>query len=369
MVSSRVVVAMSGGVDSSVAAALLKESGYQVIGVTMQIWPDSRKTGGRFGGCCGIEAVERARRTAAKLDIPHYVLNFRDAFEATVITDFCREYQRGRTPNPCLRCNQYLKFDRLLKKAKELEAEFLATGHYARIEESPPGYRLLKAADRAKDQSYFLYTLGQEELRHLKFPLGDWRKATAKELAASLGLATATAPESQDICFIEDGDYRAFIEKRLPLVSGDITDTGGNVLGQHGGLALYTIGQRQGLGLATRERHYVISLDYETNRLVVGTAERLLGDRLLAGSLSWVSGTPPQNLTGITARTRYRSPEVEVALRIDKDTAEVQFKQPQKAITPGQAVVFYRGEEVLGGGTIESTGASMSGAFGIAGRR
>lgn len=360
MAENRVAVAMSGGVDSSVAAALLKEIGYQVIGVTMQIQPDNRKDGEHFGSCCGMAAIERARQAAARLDIPHHVVDFRDAFKATVIADFFEEYRRGRTPNPCIRCNQYLKFDILRQRASELNANFLATGHYARIEETPASHRLLKAADQSKDQTYFLYTLGQADLRHLKFPLGDWRKTAVKEMAARLGLPTATTPESQDICFIEDKDYRLFIEKRLELAPGDITDTDGNVLGKHRGLARYTVGQRQGLGLSSNHRRYVIRLDTRHNRLVVGTAEQLLSNRLLAGSLSWVSGAPPENPAGITARTRHRSPEAEVELRLDSSTAVVQFKKPQKAITPGQAVVFYRGEEVLGGGTIESSETSIS---------
>lgn len=361
MSGSRVVVAMSGGVDSSVAAALLKESGYQVIGVTMQLWPDDRPRGERPGGCCGIDAVERARRAAASLEIPHYVLDFRDAFEKTVIADFCREYFRGRTPNPCLRCNQYLKFDRLLKKARELDAGFLATGHYARIEESPGGYRLLKANDRSKDQSYFLYTLVQAELRQLKFPLGTWRKTEVRAKAAKLGLATATAPESQDICFVEDGDYRAFLEKRGSPVPGDIIDTEGNVLGRHRGLAGYTIGQRQGLGLGTGTRLYVIRLDIEANRLVAGTAEKLMSRHLRASHLSWVSGTPPPMPVQVMARIRYRAADAGAELKYEESGALVTFKEPRKAVTPGQAVVFYRGEEVLGGGTIESAGAADSG--------
>ncbi|MFA5316684.1 MAG: tRNA 2-thiouridine(34) synthase MnmA, partial [Dehalococcoidales bacterium] len=335
-----------------------KENGYQVIGVTMQLWPDDRPPGERSGGCCGLDAIERARRAAAKLQIPHYVMDFRDAFENIVIADFCHEYRRGRTPNPCLRCNQYLKFDILLRKAGELGADFLATGHYTRIEENPRGFRLLKATDRTKDQSYFLYTLGQAELGHLKFPLGGWHKSAVRARAAQLGLATTTAPESQDICFVEDGSYRAFIEKRDNPVPGDITDTDGNILGQHRGLAGYTVGQRQRLGISAGKRLYVIKLDSEANRLVVGPAEQLLNRQLTASHLSWVSGSPPLNQTGIKARIRYRSAEAKVELRLIDGQALVIFKEPQKAITPGQAVVFYRDEEVLGGGTIESAGAT-----------
>jgi tRNA-specific 2-thiouridylase len=354
---NRVVVAMSGGVDSSVAAALLKEAGYEVIGVTMQLWPDERPPGERPGGCCGIDAIERARRTCANLGIPHYVLDFRQAFEKTVIADFCAEYRRGRTPNPCTRCNQHLKFDKLLKKARELVADYLATGHYARIEENTEGYHLLKAVDRTKDQSYFLYTLGQAELGHLKFPLGNWHKTEVRAKAVELGLATASAPESQDICFIEDGDYRTFLEKYSETSNpGEIVDTKGNVLGRHKGLAAYTIGQRHGLGLGTGQPLYVIRLDVETNRLVVGTADKLLSRYLLASHLSWVSGKPPEDQSGITAKIRYRASEAKSELKLDEDRVLVAFKEPQKAITPGQAVVLYQGEKVLGGGIIESAG-------------
>lgn len=359
MSKSRAAVAMSGGVDSSVAAALLKEGGYEVIGITMQLQPDDRPPGERPSGGCGIEAIERARRSAAKLKIPHYVLDFRDAFEKTVITDFCQEYRWGRTPNPCIRCNQHLKFDKLLKKARELGARYLATGHYARIEKSPKGYHLLKAADWTKDQSYFLYTLGQAELAHLKFPLGNWHKVEVRAKALKMGLATATAPESQDICFIEDGSYRAFLEKHSGSPHpGEIVDIDGKILGQHKGLSGYTIGQKRGLGLGTGTRYYVIRLDVEANRLVVGTADKLLSHYLRASHLSWVSGAPPLNQSGINAKIRYRAAEVEAELKFDRDQALVIFKESQKAITPGQAIVFYRGEELLGGGTIESAGAA-----------
>ena len=352
MSKKRVVIAMSGGVDSSVAAALLKESGYEVIGVTMQIWPSDKQA---FGGCCGLGAIEDAKKIAYKLGIAHYVMNFRDVFAQMVIADFCQEYSLGRTPNPCIRCNQYIKFDALLKRTKELDADFIATGHYARIEQSANGYRLLKAVDPTKDQSYFLYTSGQRELQYLLFPLGNLHKAEVRRLAAELGLPTAAKRDSQDICFIPDNDYRSFIAEHIPLESGDIVDTKGKVLGRHRGLALYTVGQRHGLGLASNERLYVLRLDASANRLVVGAEDDLSGDMLFASKLSWVSGEALREPISITAKVRYKSPEVAVKLRLRDGMAEVKFQQPQRAIAPGQAVVFYNGEAVLGGGIIEGT--------------
>jgi len=353
MSRKRVVVAMSGGVDSSLTAALLKEAGYEVIGVTMQIWPRHAPEWDRLGGCCGLEAIEGAKRVAYKLSISHYVMNLRDIFAQRVITDFCREYSLGRTPNPCIRCNQYIKFDALLRRVKKLDADFLATGHYARIDHSPNGYRLLKAIDPTKDQSYFLYTLGQRELQHLLLPIGNLHKAEVRRLAAELGLPTATRRDSQDVCFIPDNDYRSFIAKHIPLKSGDIVDTEGRVLGRHDGLARYTVGQRQGLGLASNNRLYVLKLDTASNRLVVGTKDQLLSSALFASKLSWVSGEAPKELVSITAKIRYKSPEVAARLHLRDGVAEVNFHQPQRAITPGQAIVFYQGDAVLGGGIIE----------------
>ena len=341
---------MSGGVDSSLTAALLKEAGYEVIGATMQIWPSDKQA---FGGCCSVEAIETAKRVAHNLDIPHYVMNFRDIFAQRVIADFCEEYSLGRTPNPCIRCNQYIKFDALLKRIKELDADFLATGHYARIEQSPDGYRLLKAVDPAKDQSYFLYTLTQRELQHLLLPLGDLHKVEVRRMAAERGLPTADRRESQDICFIPDNDYRGFIAEYIPSKPGDIVDTEGKILGEHHGLAQYTVGQRHGLGLASNERLYVLRLDVANNRLVVGTEDELLSDRLFATELSWVSGKAPQEPIDVTAKIRYQSPEAAAELHLNDGVAEVNFRQPQKAIAPGQAVVFYQGDAVLGGGIIE----------------
>jgi len=347
----RVVVAMSGGVDSSVAAALLKEAGYEVIGVTMEIWPSDKQA---FGGCCGVEAVEDAKRVAYKLDIPHYVMDFRDIFAQKVIADFCQEYSVGRTPNPCIRCNQYIKFDALLERAMRLGADFLATGHYARIEPSNNDYRLLKAVDPAKDQSYFLYTLGQRQLKHLLFPLGRLSKKKVRGLAAGLGLPTANRQESQDICFIPDNDYRAFVAEHVPLQGGEIVDITGKVLGRHDGLARYTVGQRHGLGLASSKQLYVLKLDAANNRLVVGTRDQLLHSMLTITRPSWVSGEVAKGAIIITAKVRYKAAEVAAELRPSDSMAEVRFIKPQSAITPGQSVVFYQGDAVLGGGVIDA---------------
>ena len=353
MTAKRVVVAMSGGVDSSVAAALLKEAGYEVIGITMQIWPPDKLA---FGGCCGIDAVEDAKRVAYQLGFPHYVMDFRDIFARMVIEDFCREYGAGRTPNPCIRCNQYIKFAALLGKIGELDANFISTGHYARIECPPGGYRLLKAIDLSKDQSYFLYTLGQKELPHLLLPLGDLHKTEVRKLAAKLDLPVSNKPDSQDVCFIPDDDYRPFLAGWVRLEPGDIVDTEGRVLGKHPGLARYTIGQRQGLGLASGKRLYVLKLDAASNRLVVGTREQLSTDTLIAGSLSWVSGKEFDKAANITAKIRYKSPEAAARLHLKDRIAEVKFCEPQWAVAPGQSVVFYQGDDVLGGGIIQDAG-------------
>ncbi len=329
---------MSGGVDSSLAAALLVQDGYDVIGVTMQLQPQGEQTD--------------AGKAAHKLGIPHHIIDLREVFSQKVVADFCAEYSRGRTPNPCIRCNRYIKFDALLKKARELGADLLATGHYARIEHSGDGYKLLRAADRDKDQSYFLYTLTQQQLPHLLLPIGGYDKIEVRRLAAEMGLPAADRPESQDTCFIPDGDYRAFLAEHIPTEAGDIVDTGGKVLGRHSGLAGYTIGQRQGLGLASSQRLYVIRLDAAGNRVVVGDESQLWRDSLRAGSLSWVSGEAPQGQIEVTAKIRYGSPQAAAAIRIDNGTAEVIFQKPQKAIAPGQAVVFYQDDTVLGGGII-----------------
>jgi len=339
MGNKRVAVAMSGGVDSSLAAARLKEAGYDVSGVYMQLWADHN--------------ISELDHTCQLLDIPLYKLNFETEFRSFVIDYFCREYSLGRTPNPCTTCNQHIKFGLLLERVLEMGADYLATGHYARIEHSPNGYSLLKAVDTTKDQSYFLYTLGQRELQHLLLPLGTFRKAEVRKLASELGLPASSRYDSQDICFIPDNDYRSFIAKHIPLNPGDIVDTEGRVLGRHDGLAQYTVGQRQGLGLTSNKRLYVLKLDAASNRLVVGTKDQLFSNTLFATKLSWVSGEAPREPPDIMAKIRYKSPEVAARLHLRDEVAEVNFHQPQPAITPGQAIVFYQGDVVLGGGIIE----------------
>ncbi|MFC1993494.1 tRNA 2-thiouridine(34) synthase MnmA [Chloroflexota bacterium] len=337
------VVAMSGGVDSSLAAALLKEAGYDVSGIYLELWPDRKRDNSEL------------ERTCQLLGILLRKLNLETEFQSLVIDPFCNEYSMGQTPNPCVACNKHIKFGLLLDKTLEMGADYLATGHYARVENSPNGYRLLKAIDPAKDQSYFLYTLGQQELQHLLLPLGDHHKTEVRKSAAELGLSTSSKHDSQDVCFIPDNDYRSFISRHVSLNPGDIVDINGKILGRHSGLAQYTVGQRQGLGLASGKRLYVIKLDTSGNRLVAGTEDQLLSDRLIASNLSWVSGKPPEEPANITAKIRSKSAGAAARLFLKDSVAEVQFHQPQKAITPGQSIVFYQDDAVLGGGIIEDT--------------
>jgi len=339
----RVAVAMSGGVDSSVAAVLLKEAGYEVSGVYMQLSPDHNPE----------HSILDLERTCQLLNIPLYKLNFESEYQNDVIEYFCKEYSLGRTPNPCIACNQHIKFGLLLDTVLQMGADYLATGHYAQVEHLPDGYRLLKAVDSTKDQSYFLYTLGQWELQYMLLPLGNYRKVEIQKLAKELDLPASGKPESQDVCFIRDKDYRSFVARYISLRSGDIVDDKGKVLGRHNGLAHYTVGQRQGLGLASDKRLYVLKLDASSNRLLVGTRDQLLNNTLFASKLRWVSGKAPEEPINVTAKIRYKSPEITATLSLKDEMAEVNFHQPQRAIAPGQSIVFYQDDAVLGGGIIE----------------
>jgi len=358
----RVVVAMSGGVDSSVTAALLKQDGYQVIGATMQIWPsnDLAEEAHKFGGCCGFDAVSEAKSVAHSIGIPHYVMNFRNEFAQKVITNFCREYSLGRTPNPCIRCNEHIKFDSLLNRAKELDADFIATGHYARIEhdEVNDRYILKKGVDRGKDQSYVLYMLSQNQLKHALMPLGVFTKEKVRQIARELGLSVADKAESQEICFIPDGNYPRFLKEYMPEVvkPGPILDREGNTLGEHRGILLYTIGQRKGLGISAEEPMYVVAIDRGRNAIIVGSKEDIYSDELIAAGINWIAKQSPKQPLELKAKIRYRHREADAVITsISSREAHVKFKQAQMAITPGQAIVFYDKDTVVGGGTIEQT--------------
>ena len=349
---------MSGGVDSSVAAAILKEQGYQIIGITMQIWPSHQlaKQTERFEGCCGTSAIADARRVAQQLEIPHYVMNLRDAFAQKVIADFCLEYSRGRTPNPCIRCNQHIKFGALIERARGLTADFVATGHYARIEKADGQYLLKKGVDSNKDQSYVLYTLTQNQLEQTLMPLGSLTKSRVRQIARELGLPVAEKPESQEICFIPDNKYSGFIEERLPQAPkpGPLMDREGNVLGEHRGIIHYTIGQRRGLGIAAREPLYVIAIDPGRNAVIIGSKNETYSNALVAADVNWIDLKKPEHPIAIEAKIRYHHKEAKALITPLSDSrVRVEFEQPQMAITPGQAVVFYQGDIVIGGGTIE----------------
>jgi len=353
---------MSGGVDSSVAAATLKEEGYQVLGATMQIWPldEQADYADRLGSGCGTDAIEDAKKVASKLAIPHYVVNLRNIFTQKVITEFCHEYSLGRTPNPCISCNRDIKFGALLKRAKELGADFIATGHYARIEEDNDTgrYLLKKGVDQRKEQSYFLYSLNQEQLRHSILPIGNLTKERVREIADELQLAVSAKPESQEICFIPDNDYPRFLKERIPEAAkpGPILDKEGTVLGEHKGILFYTIGQRRSLGISAREPLYVTAVNPEKNAIVVGKKWEVYGSELIAFRLNWIAIDKPEQPLAVSAKVRYLHQEAEaVVTPVDEDSVRVKFHEPQLAITPGQAIVLYHGDTVVGGGVIERT--------------
>ncbi len=351
----RVVVAMSGGVDSSVAAALLHEQGHEVIGVSMQLYDQSGPEA--FGSCCSIDDLHDARRVAAALGVPHYMMNFERQFQATVMANFVGEYAAGRTPLPCAHCNSDLKFATLLSRAQGLGAQRLATGHYAQVEGADDGTRRLRrGADAGKDQSYFLFSLTQAQLAEACFPVGALSKAEVRDHARRLGLQVADKPDSQEICFVPDGDYAAFVARRAPEVArpGTIVHVDGRTLGTHAGVHRYTVGQRKGLGLSTSAPLYVIQIDAEAGRLTVGPQAALDRTALTASGVNWIAGRAPSGWTAVTAQIRHRHRAAPARVRAcGHDRAEAVFDEPQPAITPGQAVVFYDGDAVVGGGWID----------------
>lgn len=354
----RVVVAMSGGVDSSVAVAILKEQGYDVIGISMQLWDYTDGERDRFGSCCSLDDLYDARRVADRLDMPFYVVNFEEAFSKSVVDYFVEGYLKGETPNPCLKCNQVLKFEVLLKRALELEADFLATGHYARVvhDEDRGRHLLLRGRDLSKDQSYFLFTMTQRQLAKIIFPLGDLTKTDVRKLAKKFGLNVAEKKDSQEICFAPE-DYPSFVIKRAGRnidANGEIVDLSGNVLGMHKGLYKYTIGQRKGIGVTIGEPLYVLKIDSETNRLVVGPEQGLFSNGLIAKETNWIGVPFPKAEIEVLAKIRYRHKGIEAKVApLDNNRVEVSFERPEKSVTPGQAVVFYKDDEVIGGGWIE----------------
>lgn len=348
---------MSGGVDSSVAAWLLKEQGYEVIGITMQIWQDEEEERlEENGGCCGLRAVEDARRTAQLLGIPHYVMNFKADFKRFVMDYFAAEYLAGRTPNPCIACNRYVKWEALLKRSLEIGADYIATGHYARIKHLENGrFCLTRSVTAAKDQTYALYSLTQEQLSHTLMPVGAYSKDEIRRIAEQIGLSVADKPDSQEICFIPDQDYAGYIERAtgVPSKEGNFVQADGTILGRHKGIIHYTIGQRRGLGLPMGRRVVVTEIRPETNEVVIGEQEDVWTDRLLANRLNWMAVPYLTEERKAVAKIRYNHAGTPCTLRIiSPDQAEVRFHEPVRAVTPGQAVVFYDDDCVLGGGTI-----------------
>ncbi|WP_088186485.1 tRNA 2-thiouridine(34) synthase MnmA [Desulfosporosinus sp. FKA] len=353
----KVVVGMSGGVDSSMAAALLKEQGYEVIGVTLQIWESAGPE--VEGGCCSISAIDDARRVAYQLGIPHYVMNFRTYFQETVVDYFTQSYLEGETPNPCLACNKYVKFGEMLRKARGLGADYIATGHYAQVLRDPVSNRFLlsKSSDERKDQTYALYMLNQEQLAHTIFPLGEFTKDQVRKMAGDLGLGVANKPDSQEICFVPDDDYASFVRERAKnkIKPGNFVDQQGNVLGRHQGIIHYTIGQRKGLGVAFGKPKYVVGLNTSRNEVVLGDDHEVYSDTLWATNLNWISMPDLKESIKAEAKIRYNSSGAPATLSpLSGGKVLVHFDKPQRAITPGQAVVFYQGNLVVGGGKISA---------------
>lgn len=354
----RVIIGMSGGVDSSVAAYLLKEQGYEVIGVTMKLRnnEDFEEDSGR-DSCCSLSSVEDARRVCDNLGIPFYVMNFTEIFEQKVVNYFVDEYFKGRTPNPCIACNKYVKFDALLKKAKALEAEYVATGHYARIlyDENLGRHLIKKSATAAKDQTYVLYNLVQSQLKHILMPLGDYNKEETRKIAAELNMDVADKPDSQEICFVEDNDYGKFLEQRRgeDIKTGQFVDTKGKVLGKHKGIVHYTVGQRKGLGIALGKPMFVVDIIPEKNQVVLGEQDEVFKKELIAINMNFLPFDKLQNPMRVKAKIRYSAKESDAwAVPVGENRTKLIFDEAQRAITPGQAVVLYQDDFLIGGGVI-----------------
>lgn len=353
----KVVVGMSGGVDSSVAAYLLKEQGYDVIGVTMQIWQDeSQEQIEDNGGCCGITAVDDARRVAMQLDIPYYVMNFKNEFKKNVIDYFTHEYIHGRTPNPCIACNRHVKWESLLKRSLEIGADCIATGHYARIAQLENGrYAIRNSVTAKKDQTYALYNLTQEQLSHTLMPVGDYNKDEIRAIAEKIGIQVAHKPDSMEICFVPDNDYARFITRETGYVSrpGNFVDLHGNILGTHKGIIHYTVGQRKGLGLAMGHPVFVVAIRPETNEVVIGENDDVFSTKLYANNINLMSVDKIEEPIRARAKIRYSHEGADCTIRMaDDGLLECVFDEKQRAVTPGQALVIYDGDYVLGGGTI-----------------
>lgn len=351
----RIAVAMSGGVDSSVAAALLKKEGYGVIGITFRMWP-KEECGSSIGkACCNLEAVTRARVVAEEIGIPYYVFDFSGEFKKKVIDYFCSEYLKGLTPNPCVICNEKIKFASLLDKARSLGAEYIATGHYAKLSVLKNRYLLREGSDRSKDQSYFLFSLSQDQLKHAIFPVGRFSKEKVRLLAKKFKLRTYNTSSSQDICFTQGMDYAEYITKKMgiEIKGGDIVDEKGSILGRHKGIPHYTIGQRRGLGIAYKEPLYVTGIDIANNRIIVGTKKDVLKRGLIAERLNWISIGGIRGPRKVLARIRYNAKKAKAKItKVGTDLVRVDFDKAQEAPTPGQAVVFYDRDKVVGGGWI-----------------